>query len=107
MAKMHEGKVERVADERMAAHLEQRIAAITLPKSFASFVSEGDPPEETPNPDYEEKVDYETERAQEGWEASCSCGWLANNPLPAKAAANEAVTEHFQSVENRLEGLGV
>lgn len=104
MAKTHVGAVTPISAKEMDEHLERRLTAITLPKTFSSFVFEGEPPVETPNPEYEAKVEYETTRAQEGWAATCSCGWAGNNPHSSEEDARAAVDHHF-SLVNEPEGL--
>lgn len=104
---MHTGAVEKATDAEMAAYLEERIAGIAIPKEISG---EYDPDTESfgtvPNPEYQAKVDYETERAQAGWNATCSCGWTGNNPHASEADAKEAVDAHYASVEAQLAGLG-
>jgi len=89
---VHNGAAVQLADEEMAVHLKQRISGITVPEML--FTADG----EVPNPAYAEKVEYETERAQEGWNASCECGWRGNNPLPTEDDAHEAIEEHYEAV---------
>jgi hypothetical protein len=105
---MHEGSFTQRSDEQMAQLLEERIAAITLPAEI-QVIGEGfalgDKIVMAPNPEYLEKVKYETERAQEGWDASCTCGWLANNPLASEEDAKEALAEHYDQIASALKGL--
>lgn len=94
--KEHDVKVAPVSAKEMKKHLEQRVADIRLPDS---------------DPAYNDKVEYETARAQEGWKATCSCGWAANNPLSSKRDADEQAAAHsglaeLPDGEANIEGLG-
>ena len=101
---MHTVAIEKVSDSEMAEHLEARIEQIHAPAEIQVDFKDGKPVFED-NPEHVEKVKYETERAQEGWIASCNCGWQANNPLPSKEAAQEAADDHYDVI-NRLQPVG-
>lgn len=90
---MHTGSVEKLSQTELDEHLAARIAAITVQPEIMNL--EGDLEE---NPDYAERVKYETERAKEGWVAVCTCEWKGNNPIPTKADAQEALQEHYDAV---------
>lgn len=107
---VHEGSYAKLTDLEMAAHLDSRLAAITAPRTVRVMVDEQDADgnpvfADTASAEYDAKEKYETERAQQGWTAGCTCGWEANNPLPTEGDAEEALTEHYkQPLEFTAEG---
>jgi hypothetical protein len=103
---MHDGKVEKVSAAEMKAHVEQRLAGITLPENLATVSGLGADAQviEEPNPDYKAKIAYETERGKQGWTANCDCGWSGNNPYASEADAELGLQEHYAAVTRRMEG---
>lgn len=99
---MHDKTIEKVPAASLKALLEKRLEGIAVPKTVLA-AKDGDLAEE-PNPEYERKVKYETDRLAYGFNASCDCGWEANNPLPSEADAEEAVAEHYAAVNQAMGG---
>lgn len=107
---MHSATVEKASTAEMKTHLKERLAEIHVPRDTSEVT--GSNPETgalvygtVANPEYEAKVKYESERAAEGWNATCSCGWTGNNPHPSEGEADEAVEQHY-ATSNEPAGLG-
>ena len=44
--------------------------------------------------------------AEGAWDSKCACGWAGNNPYPSKAAATEALEEHYRFARLNEDGVG-